>query len=545
MTPRRTALAATLLCAALTGAACTGDDGAPEARSSASHTSAATAPTPPASASPSDPPAGRTGSTAWGPTRAEVARARQLASRMTVAELAGQVIVATYAGSAAPVDLVEQYHLGGVIVMAENATTVSQASQAMAALQRADDRPYPLWTSVDQEGGIVARLGAPMTAFPAYMSNGAARDRQITATAATASGRELRGAGFAVVYAPVADVTSGPDDPTIGSRSAGSDPRLVARTVSASIEGYQRAGIVPVVKHFPGHGSVPQNSHEVLPVQTAPLSTLMRRDLMPFERLVDAGVPAVMVGHIDVAALDPGVPSSLSHKAVTGLLRHRLGFRGVVVTDALNMGAIVNTYGAGEAAVRALLAGDDVLLMPTDLPATVGAIQSAVAGGRLPRQRLEQAATRMIALLLHQQRASAPGTAPGTHTAASLALSRSAITQVAGRCGAAVVTDAVQPVGDPAAVAAFSAAAQAAGLSVGPGPTVRLLGYLDPPGSADIVVSTDTPYVLGSSSATLAAFATYGATPQAMRALVEVLTGRRTAPGRLPVDVPGITRNGC
>ena len=468
-----------------------------------------------------------------------------MAAGLSVRELAGQVIVATYEGTAAPSALVAEHHLGGVIVMDANVASVAQTADAMAELQRADDRPYPLWTSIDQEGGIVARLGAPMTAFPAYMSNGAARDPEVTTRAAEASGEELTGAGFTAVYAPVADVTSGPDDPTIGSRSAGSDPDLVARTMSASVRGYRQAGIIPVVKHFPGHGSVPQNSHEVLPVQTAPLPTLVRRDLTPFERAVADGVPAVMVGHIDVRSVDPGVPSSLSHRVVTGLLRGRLGYRGVVVTDALNMGAIVNEYGPAEAAVRALLAGDDVLLMPTDVAAAVAAIRGAVAEGRLPRHRLEQAAARMITLLLHQQRARTDGTPPGTHAAASLALSRAAITQVTGRCGAPLVGDAVQPVGDPEAVAAFTAAAEQAGLTVGPGTTVRFVGYLDGPGPADVVVSTDAPYVLGASTARVAKIAAFGQTPAAMRALVAVLTGKRPAPGRLPVEVAGVTRRGC
>jgi len=464
---------------------------------------------------------------------------------MTVPELAGQVIVATYDGTAPPIDLVAEYHLGGVIVMEQNVASVAQVAADMTQLQRSVGRPYPVWTSVDQEGGIVARLGSPMTEFPTYMSNGAAREPALTTSAAAASGEELLGAGFTVVYAPVADVTTGPDDPTIGSRSAGSDPALVADMMSASAQGYQRAGIVPVIKHFPGHGSVPQNSHDVLAVQTASVPALLRRDLVPFARGVDGGVPAVMVGHIDVRALDPGVPSSLSRKAVTGLLRHRLGFRGVVVTDALNMGAIVNTYGPGEAAVRALLAGDDVLLMPTDIPATVAAIQDAVADGRLPRRRLEQAATKMIALLLHQQHADEDVTPPGTHQPASLALSRAAITQVSGGCGIPLVGDTVQPLGDGEAVATFTAAAEAAGLTIGPGTTVRFLGYLDPPGAADVVVTTDDPYALGTSAAGVAKIALYGSTPSAMRALVEVLTGERTAPGRLPVEVAGVTRAGC
>jgi len=485
------------------------------------------------------------GTTGWGPTHAEVQSAGRMADRLSVRQLAGQVIVAAYAGTAAPVDMVRRYHLGGVIVMSENAPSVADASGAMAELRASVDRPWPLWTSVDQEGGIVTRLGAPMTPFPAYMSHGAARDPDVTTTAARASGSELRSAGFTVVYAPVADVTTGPSDPTIGSRSAGSSPALVARTVAASVRGYRQAGIIAVVKHFPGHGSVPQDSHEVLPVQTAPQGTLASRDLVPFAAAVARGASAVMAAHIDVRALDPGVPSSLSERVVSGLLRQRLGFHGVVVTDALNMAAIVNEYGSGEAAVRALAAGGDVLLMPSDVPAAIDAISTAVANGRLPLHRLRQAATRMIALLLYQERLGRSPSPPDNPERASLAVSRAAVTQVSGRCGSRLVEDAVLPLGDPAAVATFTAAADQAGLVVGSGSTVRFLGPADAPGSADVVVSTDTPYVLGPSDGAVAEIALFGQTPQAMRALIEVLTGRRTAPGRLPVDVSGATRVGC
>jgi beta-N-acetylhexosaminidase len=407
-------------------------------------------------------------------------------------------------------------------------------------------RDWPLWLSVDQEGGIVARLGEPMTPFPTYMTAGAARDAAATESAAAASGGELLEAGFTVVYAPDADVTVGPSDPTIGSRSAGSSPGLVSDSVLASLRGYERAGIVSVVKHFPGHGSVPADSHEVLPVQEASLAELKRRDLRPFEVAVQAEASAVMISHIAVESVDPGVPSSLSRQVVTGLLRERIGFKGVAITDALNMGAIVDTYGAGGAAVKALKAGNDVLLMPADVPAAIRAIRSAVRDGRLPRERLEEAATRMIALLLHQRAGNTAPRAIGSSARQSLALSRAGITVVDGSCRGPLVDGEVRPTGDPDAVAAFTEAAEAGGLGIGAGgATVDFVGYADGPGGGDVVVTTDTPYALADSYATTARIALYGDTPEAMRALVEVLTGERRAPGRLPVPVDGVARRGC
>lgn len=483
--------------------------------------------------------------TGWGPTQGDLAEAKSAVADLSLRELAGQVIVASYTGTGSPTRFVERHHLGGVIVMTENVASTEAAADAMRTLQDESDRDWPLWLSVDQEGGIVERLGAPMTQFPAYMTAGAGRNERAAEAAAKAAGGELVDAGFTVVYAPDADVTIGPSDPTIGSRSAGSRPGLVVKTVTASLDGYDRSGIIPVIKHFPGHGSVSADSHEVLPVQDASLAELKRRDLRPFAAAIGAKAPAVMISHIAVKSVDRGVPSSLSRPVVTGLLRHRMGFDGVAVTDALNMGAIVNTYGAGGAAVRALRAGEDVLLMPASVPAAIGAIVSAVRDGRLPRERLEQAATRMIALLLHQQAAGTDGRSLGSSTKQSLALSRAGITVVDGPCRGRMVRGAVNPTGDSDAVAAFTEAAESAGLSVGSGTVVDFTGYAEGPGSGDIVVSTDTPYVLGRSDATMARIALYGDTPEAMRALVEVLTGDRTAPGRLPVPVHGVVRDGC
>ena len=538
-TRRLAAVAATLgLLAA--GACSESDDSGDDQSSQDPPSSPAESPTEPSPTVDPDKPTG------WGPTKGELASARAAADDLSLRELAGQVIVAAYTGTEPPVEFVEDHHLGGVIVMTENVASVDATADAMRTLQDEVPRDWPLWLSVDQEGGIVARLGEPMTPFPTYMTAGASRDADATESAAAASGGELLDAGFTVVYAPDADVTVGPSDPTIGSRSAGSAPGLVSDTVLASLRGYERAGIVPVVKHFPGHGSVPADSHEVLPVQDASLAELKRRDLRPFEAAIDAEASVVMISHIAVESLDPGVPSSLSRPVVSGLLRERMGFEGVAVTDALNMGAIVDTYGAGGAAVKALRAGVDVLLMPADVPAAIDAIVSAVRDGRLPRARLEQAATRMIALLTHEP-AGDPATKPiGSSAKQSLALSRAGITVVEGPCDGAMVDDAVQATGDSDAVATFTDAAERAGLSVGPGGTVvDFVGYGDGAGGGDVVVTTDTPYALADSFATTARIALYGDTPEAMRALVDVLTGERRAPGRLPVPVDNVPRQGC
>jgi len=482
----------------------------------------------------------------WGPTRAEIARARAAVSRMSVQEQAGQVIVARYGGTAAPTALVRRYHLGGVIAMEDNIASVDAIRRSNDRLQASDARRWPLFISTDQEGGIVNRLNAPMTAFPTFMTYGATGRPALARAAAQASGEELRAAGFTAVFAPDADVTTGAGDPTIGSRSAGSRPRVVAGNVTAAVDGYRSAGIMPVVKHFPGHGSVGTDSHLALPVQDASMRTLRHRDLVPFRAAIADHAPMTMIGHLDVRAVDPGTPSTLSRPVVTGLLRQRMGFRGLVVTDAMEMGAIVDRYGTADATVRALLAGVDVLLMPADLPTSYHAIVNGVRSGRLPRARLADAATRMVALMMHQ---GAAGQAPaprviGSNKAVSYQASRAATTVVKGPCSGRLVGRGVRVTGDGDAVRAFRAAAARLGLSTSGGTSVVLLGYGDSARSGDVVVSTDTPYVLGQSRAR-SKIAAYGDTPGAMRALVEVLLGRHRAPGHLPVHVSGVPRRGC
>lgn len=512
--------------------------------------------------------------TGWGPTQQELERAAGLVVDLPLRDLAGQVIVARWQGTGAPSALVRRLHLGGVVAFSDNITSTDQLRRVTATLRRDVRRPWPLLVAVDQEGGAVERVKGDATRFPAFMSAGAARDEALTEATYAASGAELRGLGFNVDLGPDADVTMGPADPTIGARSVGSDPALVSAHTAAAARGLSSGGVVPVLKHFPGHGSVTADSHRTLPVQGRTARQLRAVDLVPFADAVDAGAPAIMVGHLDVRSVDPRVPSSLSPKVVTGLLRDRLGFDGLVVTDALDMAGVASGRSPGQVAVKALTAGNDVLLMPTDPAAARAGIVRAVRDGRVPRDRLEQAAARQVALLLHH-RATAPRGAPaGSGRAASRALSAAAVTSVAGPCEGPLVPGPVVPVGAPVAVANFRVAAAAAGLALGrityekpPRPPKRkkkqlrrwrrieptpvfsgtplaFSGYRGGAGAAPIVVATDTPYVLGRVGAGVR-LATYGETPGAMAALVEVLAGRRRAPGRLPVDVAGVPRRGC
>ncbi len=472
-------------------------------------------------------------------TPAEYVRAQELVKAMTPAQRAGQVIVATYAGHGSPAAMISRWHLGGAVSVQDNISSAGQiGGVARSVSATVASRGYPAFMAIDQEGGRVTRIGRA----PSLMAAGAAARSSLTQQLARDMGREMRSLGFTVVLAPVADVTMGPSDPTIGTRSAGSRPGQVATQVIASARGLVQAGVVPVLKHFPGHGSVAADTHVRVALQRRTLAQLRAHDLVPFTRAVQAGVPAVMTGHIDVRAVDPGRPATFSRKVTTGLLRDQLGFRGLIVTDSLGMGAIARRTNSAEATVRALLAGADVVLMPPDARQARSGILAAVASGRLPQARVDEAATRMIATLLHQQAVRPMAARLGSSSAAQANLSAAALTQVAGRCQGRLVGRSITVTGPGSQ--AFARIAHAQGLRTGKGPVVALTDGSHKVPPAAVVVAVDRPYVLGRTRAGVR-FATYGNSPAALRAVVRRLLGRTTAPGRLPVRVKGVPRVGC
>ena len=347
----------------------------------------------------------------WGPTPADLEKAQQLVADWGPARLAGQVIVGRYYGTSPEeaADLVRDLHLAGVAVGAENVVDAPQVRATTAAVAKAhaaDGRTYPPVIGIDQEGGLVSHLDGVATTFPPFQEAGDAiaagpQGKAVVREAATSTAMELRMLGFTWVFAPVADVTIGAADPTIGSRSASEDPKTAAAAIGAAVTGYNHVGIVSTAKHFPGHGSATADSHLVLPKLTESLKTLRERDLVPFHAAVDAGAPAIMVGHLNSQAIAPGVPTSLAPETYD-LLRNELGFEGVAITDSMGMGA-VNRPGT-KPAVEAINAGADLVLMPADTRATHETVTEAIRSGEIPRKRVEEAAARVVALQLWQQR---------------------------------------------------------------------------------------------------------------------------------------------
>ncbi len=353
----------------------------------------------------------------WGPTPQEVEQASRIVADWTPEQLAGQVIVGRYHSTdpEVPAQMVRELHLAGVSVTNGNvldAEQVRATTSAVSAAVAEDGRDFPAVIGVDEEGGSVAHLRGIASTFPAFRSAGDAVDRdraeggregrRIVREAARASGLELRSLGFTWVFAPVGDVTIGSADPTIGSRSPSSDPRTAATATAAAVRGYVAAGIVSTPKHFPGHGGATADSHEVLPTLSTGLEELRQRDLLPFKTSIRAGAPAIMLSHLDVQALDPGLPATLAPR-VYDFLRQEMRFEGVAITDSLGMGAVADLP---LPAVRAVQAGADLLLMPADTANTHRTVTAAIRSSEIKPERIQEAAGRVVALQLWQQRMS-------------------------------------------------------------------------------------------------------------------------------------------
>lgn len=479
----------------------------------------------------------------WWPTPEEERRARELADGLTLEQLAGQLLIVRHFSNDQSLALVRDQHFAGVMVTGDrilDITTNDPLSSVTAFNDQiralGEQRGIPTLIPIDQEGGLVARLRAPLTEFPTHMSAGAAiagdpGAAEVVEAAAKASGAELRAAGFNAAFAPVADVTIGPEDPIIGSRSAGSDPQVVAAAVAAVVRGYGEAGVLTSVKHFPGH-NVDEDSHHGLPVLDSDVERLRSHDLVPFLDAIDLAAPAIMTGHLSVTALDPGVPASLSRAVITGELRERLGYDGLIISDSLGMGAVHNANPDGKAALEALKAGSDLALMPADNLAAYEAVLAALASGEYDEQQARDSAARVIAHALHVEDSGVTAEA-GSSIEASTALSAAAVTLAT--CDPIEPVDSVIPAGNAESVARFREAAAELGFGTGSGPVVRFIGYGGGGTTGDIVVATDTPYALARSSAPTK-IALYGRNLGAMRALVAVLRGDAEAPGALPVD---------
>jgi beta-N-acetylhexosaminidase len=526
---------------------------------------------------------------------------------MTVEEKVGQLFVTHVYGNtvdssdpnnvaefglATPREIIEKYHLGGVLYFAwthsvdspEQAAGLSNGIQDVMTSTGAE---VPGIISIDQEGGLVARVQEPATQTPGNMALGATRDVAGARDLAAIQGEELEAIGVNQNFAPVADVNVNPANPVIGVRSFGSDPSLVADMTAAQVRGYQDdAGIAAAAKHFPGHGDTATDSHYGFPVITHTREEWESIDRPPFQAAVDAGIDVIMTAHIQFPALDPsGDPATLSRPILTGILRKEMGFHGVIVTDSLGMAGVREKYGDDRVPVLALKAGADLLLNPPDMATAYQGVMDAVRSGEITEQRLDDSLERVLSLKWdlgvvrdpmvdvsavdsvvgtpdHLARADQvtdesptvltnDGTLPlavdGKHvlvtgygvatkqTLADALASHGADTEIA--------TTSTDPT-DAQIAAATARAADADAVVVTtmnaasyPG-QAKLVRSLQETGTPVVVAAVRNPYDIAEFPDAHAYVATYSYSGVALRSLARVVTGAVAPVGKLPVDVP-------
>jgi|LSQX01.1.fsa_nt_gb beta-N-acetylhexosaminidase len=360
-------------------------------------------------------------SAAWDPVRRAVliesGGLDQLVAGMTLEEKLGQMLMPDFrtwngedvlAINNEIARLIREYHVGGVILFRENVKETEQTVRLVDQLQKAAGA-IPLFIAIDQEGGMVVRLQTG-TVMPGNMALGAARSPETTYKVAKAIGEELNALGINVNFAPVMDVNNNPDNPVIGIRSFGSDPQLVAEMGTAYIKGLHDAGVAAVAKHFPGHGDTSVDSHLGLPSIPHDLERLEAVELVPFREAIKQGVDMIMTAHVTFPAIDSTqavsrldgkpvfLPATLSEKVLTELVRNKLGFNGVIVTDSLKMKAIEDHFGPGEAVVMAVKAGADIVLMPGDLEEALQALLEEIRAGRISEARVDASVKRILEL---------------------------------------------------------------------------------------------------------------------------------------------------
>lgn len=327
--------------------------------------------------------------------------------KQDVRQAVGELIIGGFHGetvSPAFEGLLRSGHIGGAILFKRNICSIEQTRGLVEALRRVQPR---VWMAIDQEGGRVQRLGPPFPQIPPMRVIAARADRaRAVEDAARTLATGLRWLGFDQDYAPVLDVDTNPDNPVIGDRSFSDDPEVVSELSCLFIEAMQRAGTAACGKHFPGHGDTNKDSHFELPRLEHDMARLRRVELAPFEAAARVGVASIMTAHVVFAAIDDEHPATLSERVITPLLRDEIGYDGVIVSDDLEMKAVADNYGIGDAAVRAIRAGCDQLLIchETDLQSEAyDALVVAVESGALATSRVLEAADRVAKMKARYQ----------------------------------------------------------------------------------------------------------------------------------------------
>lgn len=297
-------------------------------------------------------------------------------------------------------EAIEETPVGGIIYFSQNFQDTDQTSEMISNTQdyaREAGANIPLFVGVDEEGGTVARLASKLdtTEFDDMATYGEENDGDKAYKIGQTLAKDISGFGFNVDFAPVADVLSNENNTEIGDRSFGSDPDVVSNMVSNEVKGLQESGVMATLKHFPGHGSTETNSHEGTSETDRTLEELRECDLQPFAAGIEAGAAFVLVSHMTATEIDD-VPCTLSSTIITDLLRGEMGYEGIVITDGMDMGAITDNYENGEAAVKAVQAGVDMLLCPPSIEDAFDAIMEAIEDGDITEERIDESVARIL-----------------------------------------------------------------------------------------------------------------------------------------------------
>jgi beta-N-acetylhexosaminidase len=348
---------------------------------------------------------------------------KDLLSTMSIDEKVGQLVVVGVDGTEINEDsrrFIHEYHIGGFIFYKNNIESTQQALLLFNELKRNNEiNKVPLWMSVDEEGGRVTRMPDELLKLPTNKDIGIKNDAELSKEIGQILGRELLGFGLNMDFSPVLDIHSNPKNPVIGDRSFGNQSTLVSTLGIATMHGLQSQGVVPVVKHFPGHGDTSVDSHIGLPIVEYDLDTLRKLELIPFQNAINQQADVVMIAHLLIPKVDPEYPASLSKIVISDILRDELGFNGVVITDDMTMGAIGENYELKLASVQSVLAGTNIVLVGHEMEKGVAVIQAltdAVENGKISEDMLNDRVYSILKLKEKYELSNDPSNGPDVQT---------------------------------------------------------------------------------------------------------------------------------
>lgn len=328
-----------------------------------------------------------------------------LINNRTLDEKIGQMIFPGISGTSPNekmADLINKYKVGGIILNGGGLVSPEQTINYLNEVKSQNaNNPIPILFGVDQEGGRISKLPGNLTKLPTNQTIGIRNDPSFSNQIGTILGKELKAFGFNIDFAPVLDVNSNPNNPVIGDRSFGNNPDIVSRLGIQTMKGIQSQNVISVIKHFPGHGDTSVDSHKELPVVNKSLKELESLELIPFKHAIEEGADVVMVGHILLPKLDASYPATMSKPIINGILREKLHFNGVIITDDMTMNAITNQHDIGQAAVQSVKAGSDIIMVAHDydkIVSTIQALKAAVENGDIPVERIDESVSRILEL---------------------------------------------------------------------------------------------------------------------------------------------------